>query len=459
MKTKLLLLVLALFTSTSAANYPAPREADYLIKDFAFGSGERLPELRIHYRTLGEPQRDAQGHVTNAILILHSTGGSSEQFLNDRFAAVLFNPGQLLDSTKYFIIIPDSIGHGKSTKPSDGLHARFPHYRYADMVRAQHQLVTDHLKIDHLRLVIGMSMGCMHAWLWAEDYPSMMDGTIPLAGLPAEIAGRNRMWRKTAHDAITLDPEYAGGDYKKQPRGVATAYQILALVGSNPVERQRQYPTGPTAEKYMDEVAQLPRHEDGNDLAYALDSSLGYDPRPRLSSIQAPLLAINFADDLINPPELGILESAIKEVPNGRAILVPAGPNTHGHGTHTYAEVWKEHLQQFLQQTSPPGVFHVSKTAADTSPWVYQPDPPYTESARKARVEGTVVLWASIAVDGTVKDLGVQRSLRPDLDESAVNTVKTWRFKPAMKNGMAVPVRINIEVNFKLYDDPQPKSH
>jgi homoserine O-acetyltransferase/O-succinyltransferase len=353
MKTKSLLLTLALLSSYAfAANFPTPKEGDYIVKGFVFTSGEKLPELRLHYRTLGEPQRDAQGNVTNAILILHSTGGSSEQFLNDRFAAVVFNPGQLLDPAKYFIIIPDSIGHGKSSKPSDGLHAHFPQYRYADMVRAQHQLITDHLKINHLRLVMGMSMGCMHAWMWAEDYPRIMDGTIPLACLPVEIAGRNRMWRKTAHDAITLDPEYAGGDYKKQPRGTALAVEVLELQGGNPRDRQRQYPTAAAVEKYMDHIVQLSQQDDGNDLAYALDSSLGYDPHPKLSTIQAPLLAINFADDLINPPELGILEASIKEVPHGRAIIVPAGPNTHGHGTHTSAEVWKNHLEAFLKETA-----------------------------------------------------------------------------------------------------------
>jgi homoserine O-acetyltransferase len=356
MKPKTVLLVFALVVSLASssaigANYPQPKEGDYIVKNFQFASGETLPELRLHYRTLGEPRRDAKGNVTNAILILHSTGGSSEQFLNDRFAAVLFNPGQLLDSSKYFIIIPDSIGHGKSSKPSDGMHARFPQYRYQDMIRAQHQLVTEHLGVPHLRLLMGMSMGCMHAWMWAEQYPQIMDGTMPLACLPVEIAGRNRMWRKAAHDAITLDPEYAGGDYKKQPRGLVTAAQILALVGSNPVERQRQYPTGAAAEKYMDQIAQLTHGEDGNDLAYALDSSLGYDPHPKLSTIQAPLLAINFADDLINPPELGILEAAIKDVPKGRMVLVPFGPNTHGHGTHTSAEVWKSHLEAFLKET------------------------------------------------------------------------------------------------------------
>ena len=334
-----------------AAGFPALAEADYIIQNFQFDSGQTLPELRLHYRTLGEPKRDAKGRVTNAILILHSTGGSSEQFLNDHFAGVLFNPGQLLDPEKYFIIIPDSIGHGKSSKPSDGLHARFPRYRYSDMVRAQHQLLTEHLKVDHLRLVMGMSMGCMHTWLWAESYPEMMDGAIPLACLPVEIAGRNRMWRKTAYDAITLDPKYDKGDYKQQPRGLVTANQILALVGSSPVERQKQYPTAEAADKYLDDASRIRPGEDANDLAFALGSSSGYDPHSKLAAITAPVLAINFGDDLINPPELGVLEESIKSVPHGRAVIIPAGPNTHGHGTHTWAAVWQSYLEQFLKQT------------------------------------------------------------------------------------------------------------
>lgn len=335
-----------------ALDWPKANEAEYIIQNFKFDNGRSLPELRIHYLTWGEPKRDAQGKVTNAILILHSTGGSTEQFTRDRFAGVLFNPGQILDVTKYFIIMPDSIGHGKSSKPSDGLHAKFPTYRYNDMVRAQQMLVAEHLKVEHLRLVIGMSMGCMHAWVWAETYPTMMDGVMPLACLPVEIAGRNRMWRKAAHDAITKDPEYNNGDYTHQVHGLVTAEQILALVGSNPWERQKEYPTGAAAEKFMDEVLLPYPHADGNDVAYALDSSIGYDPKPKLGTIQAPVLAINFADDLINPPELGIFESAVKEVPKGRAILVPFSEKTHGHGTHTWADFWKQYLAEFLQQTS-----------------------------------------------------------------------------------------------------------
>src|SRR4051812_39769912 len=322
-----------------AFDWPKPNEADYVIKDFKFDNGQSLPEVKIHYLTWGEPKRDAQGKVNNAILLLHSTGGSSGQFLREYFAGQLFNPGQLLDPAKYFIIMPDSIGHGKSSKPSDGLHAKFPAYRYSDMVRAQEMLVADHLKIEHLRLVMGMSMGCMHAWVWAEAYPTMMDGVMPLACLPVEIAGRNRMWRKAAHDAITKDPEYDNGDYAHPVHGLATAEQILALVGSNPHERQVKYPTGDAAMKFMDETAtNALEHVDGNDLAYALDSSLGYNPEPGLAQIKAPVLAINFADDLINPTDIGIFEPSVRKVPKGRAILVPESNKTHGHGTHTYAD-------------------------------------------------------------------------------------------------------------------------
>lgn len=350
-KVRLFLLLLTLVSTASAFEWPKPSDANYVIKDFKFDNGQLLPELKIHYLTWGEPKRDAQGHVTNAILILHSTGGSTEQFTRDRFAGVLFNPGQLLDVTKFYIIMPDSIGHGKSSKPSDGMRARFPNYRYGDMVRAQQMLVTDHLKVEHLRLVMGMSMGCMHAWVWAETYPTMMDGVIPLACLPVELAGRNRMWRKAAHDAITKDPEYNNGDYTHQVRGLITAEQILALVGSNPRERQREYPTGAAAEKFMDEVLKPYPDADGNDVAYALDSSIGYNPDPKLGEIKVPVLAINFADDLINPPDLGIFEPEVKKVPRGRAVLIPATDQTHGHGTHTWADFWKQYLAEFLQQT------------------------------------------------------------------------------------------------------------
>jgi homoserine O-acetyltransferase/O-succinyltransferase len=356
MKLRTALLILFVFLAATfcfAFDWPKPNEGDYTVKDFQFADGEKLPELRLHYLTWGDAKRDAQGHVTNAILILHSTGGSSGQFLKEYFAGALFNPGQILDVTKYYIIMPDSIGHGKSSKPSDGLHAKFPAYRYADMVRAQQMLVADHLKVDHLRLVMGMSMGCMHAWIWAESYPAMMDGVMPLACLPVEIAGRNRMWRKAAHDAITQDPEYNNGDYAHPVHGLATAEQILALVGSNPRERQKKYPTGEAAEKFMDETAaNAIAHIDGNDLAYALDSSLGYNPDPKLSQIPVPVLAINFGDDLINPPELRIFEPEVKKVPKGRAILIPASDQTHGHGTHTYADFWKQYLQEFLQETA-----------------------------------------------------------------------------------------------------------
>lgn len=321
-----------------------------MIKDFHFHDGETYPELRLHYRTLGKLKTSPDGK-TNAILLLHSTGGSGEQFLNDHFAGVLFNPGQPFDVTQNFIIIPDAIGHGHSSRPSDGLRARFPHYNYDDMVEAQYRLVADRLKIGHLKMVIGMSMGCMHAWLWAEEHPEMMDGVMPLACLPVEIAGRNRMWRKVAWDAIVKDPAYDGGDYSAEPHGLGLAVDILQLISSSPVERQRTLPTGNSADAFIDKQEQFAAaHYDANDLAYQIDSSRGYDPAPKLDSIKAKVLAINFGDDLINPPELGILEREIKKVPRGRAVIVPASAQTHGHGTHTWPEFWKQYLESFLRE-------------------------------------------------------------------------------------------------------------
>src|SRR6266446_2440961 len=270
MKAKSLLLTLALFTSFAfAANYPTPKEGDYIIKDFAFASGEKLPELRLHYRTLGEPQRDAKGNVTNAILILHSTGGSSEQFLNDRFAAVLFNPGQLLDSTRYFIIIPDSIGHGKSSKPSDGMHARFPRYAYRDMIEADYRLLTDGLSVNHARLVMGTSMGGMHTWLWGELHPDFMDALMPLASLPTQISGRNRGWRRIIIDTIRNDPVWNSGEYKTQPPSLHTAAQILWFMSSNPVLRQKEAPTLVKTDEALDKfVEQIVKADDANDVLY-----------------------------------------------------------------------------------------------------------------------------------------------------------------------------------------------
>ncbi len=340
-----------------AAEYPRPAAGDVVLKDFKFASGESLPELRLHYRTVGRPERDKAGHVCNAVLILHGTGGQGGNFVgkgrpDEWFAGELFGEGQPLDGTRFFIVIPDDIGHGQSSKPSDGLRARFPRYRYRDMVEAQYRLLTEGLDVDHLRLVMGTSMGGMHTWLWGEEHPDFVDALLPLASVPTQISGRNRMWRKTIIDAIRNDPEWKGGDYKEQPKSLRTAAQVLYLMSGSAAMRQRAAPTLKEADEVFDKgVADLLTRLEANDILYALESSADYDPEPGLGKIRAPLLAINFADDLINPPELGILEKEIRRVKNGRAILIEASEETVGHGTHTKAAVWKSHLEKFLKET------------------------------------------------------------------------------------------------------------
>lgn len=327
-------------------------ESDFVVERFPFQSGETLPELRLHYRTIGTLQRDERGKATNAVLVMHGTGGSGAQFLRPEFADELFRSGGLLDASRYYIILPDGIGHGGSSKPSDGLRARFPRYGYIDMVEAEYRLVTEGLEVDHLKLVMGTSMGGMHTWLWGQRYPDVMDALLPLASLPAQISGRNRVWRRVAIDAIRNDPEWRDGNYREQPHGLRTALQMLFLVGSNPVLRQQQMPTLAESDTVLDaSVAESSRTSDANDVLYQLEASRDYDPAPGLGKIRAPLVAINFADDLVNPPELGILEREITRVPNGRAILMPVTAQSRGHGTHTVAAVWKEHLQELLERT------------------------------------------------------------------------------------------------------------
>ncbi len=296
--------------------------ASFAIADFRFASGETLPVLRLHYRTLGRPERDARGVVRNAVLILHGTGGSGSQFLSPLFAGELYGPRQPLDTATHFLILPDNIGHGESSKPSDGLKARFPHYTYADMVAAQYRLVTAGLHVDHLLLVMGTSMGCMHAWLWAERHPDFMDGVAPLACAPAQIAGRNRMMRNMIIEDIRGDPEWRGGDYAQQPPGLGAALQILFLMGSSPLLLQRAAPTRDSADAYIarwlrDRLATA----DANDMLYQFAASRDYDPSPDLGRITAPVLAINSADDLINPPELAIVERLMQRVKSGRFVL------------------------------------------------------------------------------------------------------------------------------------------
>jgi homoserine O-acetyltransferase len=352
-----LLAVLAVAAAQALAAAPRFDEADFVARDFRFAGGDSLPELRIHYRTLGTIARDAQGHATNVVLIGHGTGGSGASLVDSPtvsalFAAELFGPGQPLDAAKYFIVVPDGLGHGKSSKPSDGLRARFPRYGYRDMVQAQYLLLTEGLRVDHLRLVMGTSMGGMQTWMWGELHPEMMDALMPLASLPAQIGGRNRMWRKIAIDAIRGDPAFDGGDYKAQPEGLKVAIEMLVLMSSNAALRQAAAPTRAQLDAFLDQaVAEVMRTTDANDLAFALDASWDYDPAPQLSAIRAPLLAVNSADDLINPPELGLLEAGIAKVAGARAIVIPFGPETIGHGSHTKAKLWKDELAKLLAQT------------------------------------------------------------------------------------------------------------
>jgi len=335
----------------SGADYPAPTESDFTIHDFKFASGETLPELRLHYRALGKPEKDAQGKTTNAVLIMHGTTGSGAQFIRPEFAGELFGKDQPLDATKFFIVLPDGIGHGKSSKPSDAMHAKFPRYGYVDMVEAQYRLLTEGLGIDHARLVMGTSMGGMHTWLWGELHPDFMDALTPLASLPTQISGRNRAWRRMVIDAIRNDPAWSDGEYKTQPPSLRTAAEMLWFMSSNPVLRQKDAPTLAKTDEVLDKfVEQIVKTDDANDVLYALEASHDYDPGPNLEKIQAPLLAINFADDLINPPELGILEREIKQVPHGRAIVIPFSDKTRGHGSHTLAALWKDQLADLLKE-------------------------------------------------------------------------------------------------------------
>ena len=321
----------------------------FVIHNFRFASGEVLPELRLHYRTLGQPRRDAAGRVRNAVLVLHGTGGSGGQFLSPLFAGELYGAGQPLDTATHYLILPDNVGHGRSSKPSDGLRARFPRYAYEDMVTAQYRLLTDGLHVNHLLLVMGTSMGCMHSWLWAERYPDVMDGVVPLACFPTQIAGRNRMWRKMVIDDIRTDPDWKGGDYTTQPRGLRAALQLLFAAGSAPLVQQRLGPTRDSADAYITRWLDTRFAEtDANDLMYQVDASRDYDPSTALDRVTAPVLAINSADDFINPPELGLMERLTPRVKRARYVLIPTSERTRGHGTHTAAAVWKEYFGPFV---------------------------------------------------------------------------------------------------------------
>jgi homoserine O-acetyltransferase len=330
------------------------KDGVYTIANFKFGTGESLPELRLHYLTLGTIHRDAAGHADNVVLLLHGTGGSATSLLSPVFSNVLFGPGQPLDITKFFIVLPDDIGHGQASKPSDGLHAKFPAYDYDDMVRSQHAMLEDGLKVDHLRLILGTSMGCMQSFVWGEAYPGFADALAPFACLPVPLAGRNRMMRYMAIEAIKNDPAWLGGEYKTQPtQGLTTANELLLVMGSAPLVMQKAAPTRAAAEKYVDNyVARTDAATDANDMIFYMNASRNYDPSAHLDRIKVPVLWINSADDFINPPELGIAEKMVGQMPKAKFVLIPISDATRGHGTHTQAAVWKDYLVQLLAESA-----------------------------------------------------------------------------------------------------------
>jgi homoserine O-acetyltransferase len=354
---KLLIGLLALAWAGAAAaqaDYAAQlREGDAVLRDFRFGSGERMAELKIHYATLGTPRRDPKGMVTNAVMVLHGTGGSGRQFLQPQFAGELFGPGQPLDLSRYFIILPDGIGHGKSSKPSDGMRMRFPKYDYDDMVEAQRRMLVEGLGVTRLRLLMGTSMGCMHGFVWAEKHPDFARAIMPMACLPVEIAGHNRMWRKLAVEGIEADPAWAGGDYASEPvQGLRTAVSILQIAGFAPLYLQKAYPTRETADAYIvDRVAKDLPTRDANDLIYQVEASRSYNPWPGLERIRAPMTWVNSSDDFINPAEYGIAEDAARRLKTGRYILIRATSDTRGHGTHSWAKFWRQELIDLLART------------------------------------------------------------------------------------------------------------
>ena len=461
------LLALLLFSSALfAQSVPKPTESDFVIHNFKFRSGETLPELRMHYATYGSPQRDSSGRVTNAVMVLHGTGGSGQQFVRAEFAGELFGPGQLLDSSKYFIILPDNIGHGQSSKPSDGLHARFPHYEYADMVEAQHALLTDGLKVDHLRLLMGTSMGCMHSWVWLETYPTFMDAAMPLACLPVQIAGRNRIWRKMLTDAIRTDPGWNNGEYTQQPRGIYTALDMLLIAGSAPVQMQAKYPTRDQADAYLaDYMKTRSPGLDANDLLYAVDSSRNYDPSNKLDQIVAPVMYVNSADDFINPPELGIAEREITKVKRGKFVLLPISDQTRGHGTHTMAAVWKPYLAELLAESATPtsampASMPSSAASAVATPEASAPNcitPPARELQIVKYVEpqfpagaitqGNVILSGLVDVTGHLRNLDVLVG-HPFISSAVIEAASQWVVQTYCPAGKPVPAVVLLSTDW-----------
>jgi homoserine O-acetyltransferase len=339
-------------TPASAPPQPyTPAEADFVASNFEFRSGERLEAVRIHYHTLGRPHRDRRGQIDNAVLLLHGTGGSGRQFLSPQFAGELFGPGQPLDIERYYIIMPDNIGHGRSSKPSDGLRTRFPHYDYDDMVALQHRLLNDGLRVRRARLILGTSMGCMHAFVWGETHPDFAQALMPLACEPIEIAGLNRMWRQAIIDNIQNDPAWNGGNYEAQPmQGLRAAQSILVIAGAAPLYFQEQWPAREAATaEYRARMERALPNLDANDMIYQFESSRTYNPWPNLERITAPMMWVNSADDFINPRNFTYPQQALARMgANTRFRLVEETAATRGHGTHTWAVNWKQDLVELL---------------------------------------------------------------------------------------------------------------
>ena len=345
----------ALLLAGPAVAQSAPVEGDFTAPAFVLTSGQSLPELRMHYRTLGQPRRDADGRIGNAVLLLHGTGGTGAQFLSPQFAGELFGPGQPLDISRYYIIMPDNLGHGGSSKPSDGQRARFPEYGYADMVEAQRRLLVDGLGVDRVRLMLGTSMGCMHIFVWAGTHPDFADALMPMACQPTAIVGRNRLWRTMLKDAIRSDPAWVGGDYSAQPvEGLRTAVDLLLLAGSAPMAMQQDLATLTAVDEWLagQQARRIPAL-DANDLWYQVNASFDYDPSAGLERITAPMTWINSADDFINPPELGLAEQFVPRIAGVRYRLVPNSVGGKGHGTHTWAVFWKDDLNALLARSEP----------------------------------------------------------------------------------------------------------
>ncbi|HEY0181388.1 MAG TPA: alpha/beta fold hydrolase, partial [Rhodopila sp.] len=323
---------------------PDAIQADVWFDNYKFRDGETLPRLKIHYATLGTPHRNAKGEIDNAVLVLHWTGADGRALLSPTYTKALFDPGRPLDSRRYYLIFPDSVGHGQSSKPSDGLKAKFPNYDYGDIVDLQHKVVTQTLGIKHLHAILGMSMGGMNAWQWAEAYPDMVDGVMPVVSLPIPVSGRNLLWRRMVIDAIRSDPEWKGGDYTQAPLGWIVGYNILRLMIDSAPALQQEVPNGPAADKFLGVNRFAAEHVDANDILYSLKSSFTYDPEPELSKIKTKLFALNFSDDEFNPDRLQVLETAVPKLAHGRYVVQPGTASSPGHYTMTRPDLWAGHV-------------------------------------------------------------------------------------------------------------------